>query len=92
MYFKAAAKSLIKIGDVFECVLGPVSLSNTKRQTCFLLPKSANPNTNSFDPVPATAPKITTDSIPTSIPQQIMGQHDAHKSTLFGSKPIASSQ
>ena len=52
MYFSAAAKALIKIGDVFECVLGPVPENNTKKQTCFLLelvdnkPKSANLNTN----------------------------------------------
>ena len=52
MYFTAAAKALIKIGDVFECVLGPVPENNTKKQTCFLLelvdnkPKSANLNTN----------------------------------------------
>ena len=92
MYFTAAAKSLIKVGDVFECVLGPAPLSNNKKQTCFLLPKSANPNTNSSDPVAATASETTTDSIPMSIPQKTMGQHDAHKSTLFVSKSIASSQ
>ncbi len=91
MYFTAAAKSLIKVGDVLECVLGPAPLSNTKKQTCFLLPKSANPNTNSSDPVAATASEITTDSIPMSTPQETMGQQDAHKST-FVSKPIASSQ
>ncbi len=40
MYFTAAAKSLIKVGDVFECVLGPAPLSNTKKQTCFYCPKA----------------------------------------------------
>jgi hypothetical protein len=46
MFFTAAAKALIKTGDVFECVVGPAPENITKKQTCFLLPKSTNLNTN----------------------------------------------
>ncbi len=54
MYFTAAKALLPKIGDTFDCALGPLPDNNTKKQTCFLLklaldnkPKSANLNTNS---------------------------------------------